>query len=204
MEHTLLDLVARFGYLVVFLGVGIESMGIPVPGETSLLVGAVLAGRGNLSAIVVALAGLAGAVSGDNLGYWFGRRWGSRIIRLPILRSVYTAERVLAAERIMECRGWIAVFFGRFVALLRILAGPLAGMHRMPWRTFVVANAAGGAVWVGAVVAVGLLIGSNLDHAVTLVRRAGFAALGLVLAAAIVAAVWQWRRHRAGSRASRL
>ena len=197
MAHALLDLASRFGYLIVFLGVAVESMGIPVPGETSLLVGAVLAAQGHLSAPGVAAAGWAGAVAGDNCGYLIGRRYGARFMALPLLRRVYEPHRVAAAERFFEGHGWTAVFFGRFVALLRILAGPLAGMHRMPWPRFLVANAAGGACWVAAVVTAGILIGNNLDRADRLVSDAGWVALGVVLALlGIAAAVWRRRLRR--------
>lgn len=199
MEQWLTDFVIHFGYFAVAIGVGMESMGIPLPGETALLVGAVFAGHGELSPIGVGLAGWGGAVVGDNIGYLIGRRWGRRLITLPVIRRLYRAEHLEAAERFFEKRGWLAVFFGRFVALLRIFAGPLAGMHHMPWRRFVVANAAGGLVWVSIVVTVGLLLGSNLDHAIQLMKRSGYIGLGLVVLIVAIAVLkhrWQKRLVR--------
>jgi membrane protein DedA with SNARE-associated domain len=187
-----------FAYLIVFLGVGVESLGIPVPGETALLVGVFLATQGRLSVPVVALVAWVGAVIGDNLGYVIGRRWGARLVRLPAVGRFYSPERLERAEALFERRGWLAVFAGRFIALLRIFAGPLAGMHRMPWPGFFVANATGGAVWVAVIVVVGVLIGSNLDRAVTLVGRVGY--IGLGAAALLVVAYFGmrlWRRRRA-------
>lgn len=135
MTHFLLRLVSDYGYVIVFFGVGIESMGVPVPGETALVIGAFSAGQGHLAAWGVALAGWGGAVVGDNAGYWIGRRWGKRLLTVRLIRRLYEPRRVASAERFFERRGWLAVFFARFVAILRILAGPLAGMHHMPWRT---------------------------------------------------------------------
>ncbi len=188
-------LAIKFGYLLPLLGVGAESAGVPVPGEASLLASAVLAGTGRLSAWGVALAGLAGAVLGDNLGYWIGRRFGLRLTRLPGLRCFYTPARLAAAERLFTRRsGFAAIFFARFAAILRIFGGPLAGLHRMPWPRFALANVAGGAVWVGAVVTVGLLLGDNLHRAHALITGAGLA--GLLLAVLVILAVLAWRHRR--------
>jgi membrane protein DedA with SNARE-associated domain len=199
MTHLLIDLVSRFGYVMVFLGVGIESLGIPVPGETSLVIGAVVAGHGELSPWGVALSGWSGAVIGDNFGYLIGRRWGRRLLTVPVIRRIYDPRRLAFADRFFERRGWLAVFFGRFVAILRIFAGPLAGLHRMPWRVFAVANATGGALWVGAVTLVGLLIGSNLDRALKVVSRAGYVGLGVAIIVVVALVV----RHRRAIRRER-
>jgi len=196
VEQTLLDLVQHAGYLIVFLGVGIESLGLPVPGETVLVIGAVLAGQGHLEPAGVAAAGFLGATLGDNTGYYVGRRWGRRLIATRPLRRIYDPRRLAAAERFFERHGWTAVFFGRFIAILRIFAGPLAGMHHMPWRTFLLSNAAGAAVWVGTVVTIGLLIGGNLDHITSLISDAGYAGLALVVLAGVALVVWHLLRRR--------
>lgn len=197
MQQLLLDLASRHGYVVVLVAVGIESMGVPVPGETALLVGAVLAARGHLSPAGVGAAGWAGAVLGDNAGYLIGRRWGQGFMSLRGVRRVYTPERVARADRFFNRYGWLAVFVGRFVALLRIFAGPLAGMHRMPWPRFILANALGAAVWVGAVIALGLVIGGNLDLAARILARSGYAGLAAVL---LVLLLVSRRRFRHGRR----
>lgn len=196
MDHTLLELVGRFGYLIVFLGVGIESLGIPVPGETALIIGAVLAGGGHLDPTLVAVVGFLGATLGDNTGYYVGRRWGRSLIRRRPLDRIYDPRRLAVAERFFERHGWAAVAFGRFIAILRIFAGPLAGMHHMPWRRFLLANALGAAVWVGAVVTAGMLVGGNLDHIVSLVSRAGYIGLGAVAALVLGLLVWHRLRRR--------
>jgi membrane protein DedA with SNARE-associated domain len=193
VQQFLLDLATHYGYLVVLVGVGIESMGVPVPGETALLVGAVLASRGHLSVVGVGLAGWTGAVLGDNTGYLIGRRWGAAFLANRVVSRVYTPARVAGAERFFQRFGWLAVFLGRFAALLRIFAGPLAGLHHMPWPRVLVANALGGLVWVTAVVALGLLIGGNLDLAATILARSGYAGLAVLL---VSLALLTWRHHR--------
>jgi membrane protein DedA with SNARE-associated domain len=196
VTHALLSLVESLGYAIVFLGVGIESLGVPVPGETVLVVAAALAGQGHLEAWGVGLAAWVGAVIGDNIGYSIGRRYGRRLTRAPVLRRIYTEQRILAADRFFERWGWLAVFFGRFVALLRIFAGPLAGMHGTPWRVFLAANAAGAALWVAVMTTIGVLLGANLDHAVHLVEQLGYG--GLAIAAALVVLAIAIHLHRRG------
>jgi membrane protein DedA with SNARE-associated domain len=117
VTHFLLRLVSDYRYVIVFFGVGIESMGVPVPGETALVIGAVSQGQGHLAAWGVALAGRGGAVVGDNAGYWIGRRWGKRLLRVRLIRRLYDPRRVAIAERFFERRGWLAVFFGRISAM---------------------------------------------------------------------------------------
>lgn len=196
MTHLLVTLVSQFGYVMVLVGVGIESLGIPVPGETTLVIGAAVAAQGHLEPWGVALAGFAGAVLGDNTGYWVGRRWGPRLLMVRGIRHLYSPARRARAEAVFERRGWVAVFFGRFVALLRILAGPLAGSHHMPWPRFLAANAAGAAVWVAAVTSVGLLLGSNLTRAIRLVSRAGYVGLAIAVVLAAGYGIWRLLRTR--------
>jgi membrane protein DedA with SNARE-associated domain len=188
---SLVDDVGVFAYVIVLLGVGIESMGVPIPGETVLIAGALLAAAGRLDPAVLAACACFGAVAGDNIGYWVGRRWGHRLATVPGVRRIYDERRLALGESFFRRYGVLAVFFGRFVALLRIFAGPLAGMNRMPWPRFFAANLLGGAFWVGAVVAAVLLVG---HRAVTLVTRSGY--FGLGLAVILAAGAWWWHRRR--------
>jgi membrane protein DedA with SNARE-associated domain len=188
---SLVDHVGVLAYVIVLLGVGIESMGVPVPGETVLIAGALLAARGNLDPALVAACACFGAVAGDNIGYLVGRRWGQRLARVPGVRRIYDERRIAVAQAFFQRWGVLAVFLGRFVALLRIFAGPLAGMNGMPWPRFFVANLLGGALWVGAVMAAVLLVG---DRAVTLVTRSGYIGLGVVVV--LGAGAWWWHRRR--------
>jgi len=195
IESTLLDLVTRYGYLVVFIGVGAEAIGIPLPGETALLVGVVAASTGHLSLAGVMATAWCSATLGGSLGYVVGRRWGTRIMAVPGLRRVYRPERIAAADRLVERFGLQTVFAGRFIPLLRIFAGPLAGMHRLPWRRYLVANTSGAAVWVAAVSVVGVLIGDNLGRAVAVVERSGYVAF--VVAVLVVVAIAVHHRRNA-------
>lgn len=136
-------------YGLVLVVIGVESMGIPLPGEVALVSAALLAAAGALTPEGVAISASLGAVIGDSVGYVIGRRGGRALLerlgkRFP--RHLGPAQ-LTRAEATFHKHGIWAVFFGRFVALLRILAGPLAGSLRMPYWKFFAANASGGIVW---------------------------------------------------------
>jgi membrane protein DedA with SNARE-associated domain len=136
-------------YAVVGLVIGLESMGVPLPGEFALVGASLLAVSGVTSPWFVGLAASVGAIVGDSIGYAVGRRGGRALLdrfgrRFP---RHFGPPHLDRAEQVFRKYGVWAVFFGRFVALLRILAGPLAGALHVPYRRFLVANAAGGLVW---------------------------------------------------------
>jgi membrane protein DedA with SNARE-associated domain len=136
-------------YALVGLVIGLESMGIPLPGEFALVGASLLATTGLTDPWLVGLAASIGAIVGDSIGYVVGRRGGRGILerfgrRFP---RHFGPAHLAQAERVFQRHGVWAVFFGRFVALLRILAGPLAGALRVPYPKFLMANAAGGIVW---------------------------------------------------------
>jgi membrane protein DedA with SNARE-associated domain len=136
-------------YAVVGGIILLESMGIPLPGEITLVSASILAATGAINIWGVAAAAATGAIIGDSIGYTIGRRGGRALLtrlgrRFP---RHLGPEHVARAERVFARWGVWAVFFGRFVALLRILAGPLAGALRVPYRKFLLANATGGIAW---------------------------------------------------------
>jgi membrane protein DedA with SNARE-associated domain len=136
-------------YAVVGLVIGLESMGIPLPGEFALVGASLLATTGLTNPWLIGLAASIGAIVGDSIGYAVGRRGGRAVLekfgrRFP---RHFGPAHLAHAERTVQRYGVWAVFFGRFVALLRILAGPLAGALRVPYPKFLLANAAGGIVW---------------------------------------------------------
>lgn len=138
-------------YLVVGAVIGVESLGIPLPGEIVLVSAALLSSRHTLdvSWLWIAVAGSTGAVVGDSVGYVLGRRYGTGLFdRLGRRFPRHLGRRNVAfAERVFTRYGMFAVFFGRFIALLRIFSGPLAGALAMAYPRFLAANALGGIVW---------------------------------------------------------
>jgi len=140
--------IAAYGPWAVFVLVGLESMGVPLPGETALVAAAVYAGTGHdLNIIEVVLAATAGAIIGDNLGYEVGRAIGFPLLLRFGPRIRLDERRLKLGQYLFSRYGGAIVFFGRFVALLRALAALLAGANRMPWLRFFVFNATGGAFW---------------------------------------------------------
>ncbi|MDJ0384851.1 DedA family protein [Streptomyces sp. G-G2] len=139
-------------YLLVGLVIGVESVGIPLPGEFVLVSAALLASQnGDINPLVLGACASAGAVVGDSIGYAIGRKGGKPLLaRLGRKFPRHFGEHHVAmAERSFEKWGMWAVFFGRFVALLRMFAGPLAGVLRMPYWKFLIANVLGGIIWAG-------------------------------------------------------
>ncbi len=182
--HHLLD---QYGYLAVFLLVMVESLGIPLPGETILVAAGTYAGTTHRLSIaaVVAVAAVA-AVVGDNLGYLIGAKGGYRLLRRygPLVRL--DATKVKIGRYVFDRQGPKVVFFGRFVSILRTYAAFLAGTNKMRWRRFAVWNVAGGVVW-AALFGIGAYLAGNAISRVstTLTIVLGAAAV-VVVAAAVV------------------
>jgi membrane protein DedA with SNARE-associated domain len=136
------------GLPLLFVVIMLESFGVPLPGETALIAFGVLAAEGHYSIVTVIVIAAVAAIVGDNLGYWFLGRLGGRALfnRWGWLRRY--SDRVLPrVERIMERHGGKTVFFGRFIAVLRVGAAAVAGLAHMPWWRFFFWNASGGIVW---------------------------------------------------------
>jgi membrane protein DedA with SNARE-associated domain len=146
--HELIHLLDTYGYWAVLLFVMVESIGIPVPGETMLLTAAIYAGRtGHLFVGYVIAAAAAGAIMGDNIGYVIGREGGFRLLRRYGKYVRLDEKKLKVGQYVFMRHGGSVVFFGRFVAILRALAALLAGVNRMHWWRFFMANAAGGVLW---------------------------------------------------------
>lgn len=142
------SLLMTYGYLAVFVFVGVESIGIPVPGETMLVTAAIYAGTtGRLSIFWVIVASSAGAIVGDNIGYVIGRTGGYRLIKRYGRYIRLEENRLRLGQYLFHKHGPKVVFFGRFISVLRIFAAFLAGVNQMHWRRFLFFNAAGGIVW---------------------------------------------------------
>ncbi len=170
-------------YLLVGLVIGLESLGIPLPGEIILVSSALLASQhGEIDPFVLGACATAGAIIGDSIGYAIGRKGGRPLLaklnrRFP---KHFSEGNIAVAERSFDRWGMWAVFFGRFIALLRIFAGPLAGVLQMPYWRFLVANVLGGILWAGGTTAVIYYVGVVAE---AWLKR--FSWLGLVLAVLI-------------------
>ncbi|MFC9700956.1 DedA family protein [Streptomyces sp. NPDC056943] len=170
-------------YALVGVVIGLESLGIPLPGEIVLVSSALLASQhGDINPYVLGACATAGAIIGDSIGYAIGRRGGRPLLawlgkKFP---KHFSEANVALAERSFQKWGMWAVFFGRFIALLRIFAGPLAGVLHMPYWKFLIANVFGGILWAGGTTAVIYSVGIVAE---AWLKR--FSWLGLVLAVLI-------------------
>lgn len=149
----------RWGYGVIFLAMLLENAGVPLPGETVTLLGGYAAGSGQLQGLGVMAAAASGAILGDNLGYWVGRRagWGL-ILRVGGWLGQTPEQLELLRQRFLRHAGR-SVLLGRFVAVLRVVAGPMAGAVGMPYGRFVLCNSLGALLWAGTMVSLAWLGG---------------------------------------------
>jgi membrane protein DedA with SNARE-associated domain len=149
-------------YALVGLVIGLESLGIPLPGEIILVSAALLSSQhAGINPVILGACATLGAIVGDSIGYAIGRKGGRPLLawlgkKFP---KHFSEGHIATAERSFEKWGMWAVFFGRFVALLRIFAGPLAGVLRMPYWKFLIANVLGGILWAGGTTAVIYYVG---------------------------------------------
>lgn len=181
-------------YLLVGLVIGAESMGVPLPGEIALISAALLSASGTGNPWLVGLAAATGAVVGDSIGYTIGRRGGRPLLERAGRRfpKHFGPAHLAKAEQIFGRWGVWAVFFGRFIALLRILAGPLAGALRVPYLRFLAANAAGGIIWAFATALLVYKVGAVVEG-----WMSGLSWIGLAAALLIGLGSTLWLRYRA-------
>ena len=188
------DLLLDYGLFLLFVLVALESTGIPLPGETALIAASVLASQGHYSIVWVIVLAAAGAIIGDNAGYWIGRKGGRALLRrIPYLRNYF--ERILPpAERFFQKHGAKAVFLGRFVSLLRVTAAWLAGISHMPWWRFLFWNATGGIIWATAFGIVAYYSGRAAADAIN--QYGLYAGIALIVVIAIgIVGVHVWRKR---------
>jgi len=191
MLDTISGLVASYGYVVLFFLVGLESLGLPLPGETALVTAAAWAALGHLSINAVVATAAVAAIVGDNGGYWIGREGGIALVRRYGRVLHLNASHLARAHTFFERHGPKAVFLGRFIALLRTWAAVLAGAAHMPYGTFMLYNALGAVCWAGIVGTLGYVFGRNLPQ---LERYMGQASLaGVLLVALVVGLAFGWR-----------
>ncbi|MBP0003319.1 MAG: DedA family protein [Cyanobacteria bacterium SBC] len=186
--ETIEEIARQYGYWAVFLGISLENAGIPIPGETIALVCGFLAGEGELDYKFVLLCAVGGAILGDNFGYWIGK-WGGWPLLLRVGSWFRISEAQLKTVREeFSSNAAKAVFLGRFIALLRIFAGPLAGIAEMPYSKFFLCNAAGAILWASIMVSLSYFVGRliPLEKLVSSVAQFGIGALLLVAVVFVV------------------
>lgn len=180
---------ANLGYLAIFLIVGGESAGLPIPGETSILVGGALAASGDLDLPLVWVFAAAGAIIGDNIGYVIGRFFLRRVLT-GSGRFAHRLERSVARSEVYFRRhGGKTVFFGRWLPVLRVTAAWMAGASHMQWRRFAVFNALGGIGWAISISSLGYFAGKSADSVVGVLGI-----LALVIVTLALVSHWWFRR----------
>ena len=194
--------IETYGYWIVLLAVALESMGVPFPGETTLVAGAVYAGTsGRMNIVGVILFAAIGAIAGDNAGFAVGRYGGYPLLQ-RLTKTIHLDPHALdSAQGFFERHGNKTVFLGRYFSLLRTYVAFLAGVNRMPWRDFLLWNALGGITWSLVYGILGFVLGHNLpllNRVLTWVGTGGVIVLGLLIALA----VGFWIRHRRNAKAA--
>lgn len=186
MPAWLASALTHYGYLAVFVGVFLENLGVPVPGETVLLAASFFSREHLLRIWIVVPCAIIAAICGDNFGYWIGRHAGKRVVERYGRFVGLTPARLERVESSFRRHGPRTIFFARFVSGLRVVAAIFAGVSAIRWPVFVVFNAAGAIVWASAVGALGWAFGQSWPLLERWVGRTGL----IVLTAVVVAAVF--------------
>lgn len=177
---AIISVSSKLGYLLPAI-IGLESMGIPSPGETALVAAAVLASQGKLHIWLVILIGVCSAIIGDNIGYLLGRRIGRDVLEARGPLHAHRKRAIEAGDRFFKRHGPKAVFLARWIALVRFAAAWLAGINRMPLKLFFFWNALGGITWGVTFGLVGYYGGRAATHVLATVGLIGAAILGVML-----------------------
>ena len=198
MGHHVFELLRGFllhyGYWAVAIALLLENTGLPVPGETILLLGSFLAfSQGQLQLPWIIVVGIASATLGDNIGFFVGLRGGRPLLNRYRQWFRISKEAIANGERVFQRYGPATIFFARFVAGLRVVAGPLAGILRMEWRRFAIYNFLGATVWVIVISTVGYVFGRHWGRLLHIVKEFNIA---ILVIAVIVVLLMLWR-HRA-------
>lgn len=186
------DLISQYGYIIVVVTILLECAGIPMPGETSLVVAAAFAGQGKLNIYTVIIAASIAAIIGDAGGYWIGRYFGRDLIRKYGKWIHLTEDRMNTIQGYFNRHGAKTVFFGRFFTILRTYSALFAGICRMPYLTFTLFNALGGIFWATCFGILGYIFGHNLPLLEKIAHTIGWA-LTLPLCT-IIAIIIIWRK----------
>jgi membrane protein DedA with SNARE-associated domain len=186
----------HFGLWAVIFLVFVEDFGIPVPGETILIAGAVYAGSGGINIVAVGVAGFVAAVIGDNVGYVIGRYGGRALVARWGKHVWLTEERLAAAEAFFERHGGKIIVIARFIEGLRQANGLVAGITKMRWLKFAVYNMIGAALWVGCWVSIGFFAGQHITTIYNYVTRYTVYAVIVIVVALVAWIIVRLRRKR--------
>jgi membrane protein DedA with SNARE-associated domain len=193
--------IRQYGAVAVGLILTVESFGVPLPGESLLILAAVMAGRGEMSLFGLMILAWTGAVVGDNVGYLIGRILGRTLLVRYGEKIGLTGARLSKVEAVLSRYGPAIVGIARFVNVLRQLNGIVAGTVRMDWRRFLVFNAIGGAFWVLLWVLAGFYLGRDGARIAAFVHRLGSLGVFLALIAVVASLAYiYWRRIRVRQR----
>jgi membrane-associated protein len=192
---SFLDVAQSIGYPLVFALIAIETMGVPVPGETALVTASIVASRGRLDIEIVIALAAAAAILGDNVGFAIGRRLGRRLLTAPGPLLAHRRRVIAVGEPFFDRHGPKAVFLGRWVTGLRITAAWMAGVTHMSWPTFLFWNALGGIAWATSIGLLAYFVGHSAE---AIIHVAGLAGAGLVVVGGLgLWLVLRTRRRRA-------
>lgn len=203
--HGVAPILDRWGYTAVAAMIGVESFGIPAPGQTIMVAAAIYAGAGRLNIVAVGAIAFVAAVLGDNIGYWIGVRGGRKAVHRWGKYVFLTPERLERAEGFFARRGGRIVVVARFIDGLRQFNGVIAGITAMPWRKFLLYNTIGALLWVGWWTGIAFALGTHLVDIIEHAHRYKWWALaGITVAVAgyITLHLRHIRRRRARSAAT--
>ncbi|GLY06005.1 MULTISPECIES: DedA family protein [Actinoplanes] len=194
--HGVAPILDRWGYLAIGGVIVVESFGVPAPGQTIMVAAAIYAGYGRMDIWLVALISFLTAVIGDNIGYWIGLRGGRKAVHRWGKYIFITPKRLEQAEQFFARRGNRIIVVARFIDGLRQLNGVIAGITKMPWKTFTLYNAIGAALWVGFWTTVAYQLGANIVTLMEHAHRYRWIAIGVVVAAVAIYVTFHVRHVR--------
>jgi membrane protein DedA with SNARE-associated domain len=186
-QHELIHFISIYGYAVVALIIGLESLGLPLPGETVLITAAIYAGRSHdLNIWLVVGAAALGAILGNTAGFWIGWEGGYRFLLRYGSRLHLTEGRIKLGQFLFRRHGGAIIFFSRFIPVLRAFGALLAGANRMSWRSFFLFNIAGATVWAMLFGGGAFYLGTKI-HSFTRYGGIGTASAAVILLAIVAA-----------------
>ena len=191
--HSLVGLLHAYGYTGLAVVVGLECLGLPLPGEGALIVMAIYAGTTHeLDPTLVVVAAAAGAIIGQTLGYWIGLRVGYRLLRRYGHRIALPWRRLALGRLLFRRHGFKLVVVARFIIVLRVITAMLAGANQMPWKRFLVANVVGSIIWASFYGIGASVLGNQMKHSSGPIGIV----VGAVVAIGFVVAAWMAHRHQ--------